>query len=53
MPGMDPKVLVVIVLMSISVWLGQGVWKEMKKVGHKVQAVAHKILHPKTPVDQP
>lgn len=52
MPGMDPKVLLVIVAFAISVWLGQGVWQGIKKVGHKVEAVAHKIVHPKTPVEK-
>lgn len=43
---MDPRVLLVIVAIGLSVWVGDEAVKGAKWVGHKVQSAVHHVLHP-------
>lgn len=53
MPEMSPEAFLIIVLLAISVWLGEQAWIGLKKVGHGAKIVAACVVHPKQCGDEP
>lgn len=42
----DPRLALVIIAATLTVWLGGETVKGAKWIGHKVKAGVHKIVHP-------
>lgn len=47
MPDMPPGVLAAILVAALTYYIGERAVHGVKVVVHKVQAVAHKVIHPR------
>lgn len=43
---LDPRVVLIVAAFAVAIWAGEQAVTGVKKIGHGIAHVAHKIVHP-------